>query len=93
MGWQLFFSLWMVTLHTGYYVEDVYVLSDVIEGIGGYLFLIAMVLTSFKFGRSRLSAKRWKQLHKYGIYFLWAYAWSVYWYELFYYEEAPTLIG
>jgi hypothetical protein len=93
MGWQLFFILWMVTLHTGYYVDDVYVLSDVIEGIGGYLFLIAMVLTSFKFGRSRLSAKSWKQLHRCGIYFLWAYAWSVYWYELFYYEETPTFIG
>jgi hypothetical protein len=47
----------------------------------------AIVLTSFKFGRSRLTSRQWKLLHKSGIYFLWAYAFSVYWYALFYYEQ------
>ena len=67
MGWQLFFILWLVGIHTEYYVNDVYVLSDVVEGVVGYTLLIAMVLTSFKFGRSRLTAKQWKLLHTSGI--------------------------
>ena len=62
-------------------------LSDAVEGVVGYTFLIAMVLTTFKFGRSRLSLKQWKLLHKSGIYWLWFYAWSVYWFSLFYYQS------
>ena len=91
MAWQLFFILWMVTQHTEYFVEEVYDLSDVIEGVGGYLLLISMVLTSFKFGRSRLSAKQWKFLHKSGIYWLWIYAWIAYWWNLFYYNNPNAL--
>jgi len=91
MAWQLFFILWMVTQHTEYYVEEIYALSDVIEGVGGYLLLIAMVLTSFKFGRDRLSAKQWKFLHKVGIYWLWIYAWIAYWWHLFYYNNPVAL--
>ena len=92
MAWQLLFILWLVGIHTEYYVNDVYVLSDVVEGVVGYTFLIAMVLTSFKFGRSRLTAKQWKLLHTSGIYWLWAYAWSVYWFNLFYYQDPAVLI-
>jgi hypothetical protein len=91
MGWQLFSILWMVTRHTEYYVEEVYALSDAIEGIGGYLLLIAMVLTSFNFGRRRLSARQWKILHTVGIYFLWTYAWITYWWHLFYYDQPVVL--
>ena len=91
MAWQLFFILWMVTRHTEYYVEQVYALSDVIEGVGGYLLLIAMVLTSFRFGRSRLSAKQWKLLHTFGIYWLWTYAWITYWWALFYNNQPVVL--
>jgi hypothetical protein len=86
MAWQLLFIIWLVTVHSDYYVAEVYVLRDAIEGVLGYLFLLAMTLTSFRFGRKRLSSRAWKRLHTAGIYFLWAYAWSVYWYELFYYE-------
>ncbi len=85
MAWQALFILWLVNIHSHYYVEEVYNLSDTIEGVGGYLFLLAMVVTSFEFGRSRLTLKQWRNLHKAGIYYLWAYAWSVYWYELYYY--------
>lgn len=92
MAWQLFFILWLVGIHTEYYVNDVYVLSDVIEGVVGYSLLFGMVLTSFRFGRSRLTARQWKVLHKSGIYWLWFYAWSVYWFELFYYPDPPVLI-
>lgn len=90
MAWQLFFILWLVGIHTEYYVNDVYVLSDVVEGTVGYTFLIAMMLTSFKFGRSRLTQNQWKLLHTGGIYWLWFYAWSVYWFSLFYYQ-APAV--
>jgi DMSO/TMAO reductase YedYZ heme-binding membrane subunit len=90
MAWQLFFILWLVTIYNEYYIGEVYVLRDAIEGVVGYLFLIAMVLTSFNFGRKRLKPKSWRLLHKSGIYFLWAYAFSVYWWALFYY---PNPVG
>ena len=86
MGWQGFFILWLVGIHTEYYVREVYVFSDVVEGVFGYAFLIAMVLTSFEFGRRHLTPRQWKLLHRSGIYWLWIYAWSVYWFNLFYYE-------
>jgi DMSO/TMAO reductase YedYZ heme-binding membrane subunit len=87
MAWQGLFILWMVTLYSDYYVNEVYVLRDVIEGLLGYLLLIAMTITTFKVARRRVRPEHWRWLHKTGIYFLWAYAFSVYWYELFYYEE------
>ena len=91
MAWQLFFILWLVTAYSDYYVTEVYVLRDAIEGVVGYSFLIAMTLTSFKFGRRHLQPKSWRLLHKSGIYFIWAYAYSVYWWELFYYPEAQPI--
>jgi len=87
MAWQLLFIVWMVTVYRDYYVSEVYVLRDVIEGVGGYLFLIAMTFTSFRFGRRLLKPRSWKLLHKSGMYFLWAYAFSVYWWALFYYSD------
>jgi hypothetical protein len=92
MAWQLFFILWLTGVHTDYYVNEVYVLSDVVEGVIGYALLTAMVLTSFDFGRSRLTSKQWKLPHRSGIYWLWVYAWSVYWFNLFYYEEPAVTI-
>jgi hypothetical protein len=91
MAWQAFFIVWLVTVHRNYYVEEVYVLRDVIEGVLGYSFLIAMTLTSFTFGRRHLKPRQWKYLHKLGIYSLWIYAFSVYWWALFYYPD-PSLI-
>lgn len=91
MAWQLLFILWLVTVHTDYYVEEVYVMRDAIEGVVGYAFLIAMTLTSFRFGRKHLKPRQWRLLHLSGIYFLWAYAFSVYWWELFYYPD-PVVI-
>ncbi len=91
MGWQLLFIVWLVTVYSDYYIKEVYLLRDVIEGTLGYLFLIAMTLTSFRPGRKLLKPKRWKLLHKSGIYFLWAYAFSVYWWNLFYYPNPVWL--
>jgi len=88
MAWQASFIIWLVTLHRDYYVEEVYVLRDVIEGVFGYLFLIAMTITSFKAGRSMITAKQWRLLHTVGIYFLWAYVFATYWYSLYYYSAA-----
>ena len=70
MAWQALFIIWMVVVFTDYYVNEVYVPRDAIEGVVGYLFLIAMVLTTFRFGRKRISRKNWRTLHKSGIYFL-----------------------
>jgi hypothetical protein len=87
MAWQAFFILWLVTVYTDYYVNEVYVLRDAIEGVTGYLFLIAMTVTSFGWGRRPLNPRQWRLLHVSGIYFLWAYAFSVYWWALFYYSN------
>ena len=87
MAWQLLFILWLTTIHRDYYVDEVYVLRDVIEGVIGYAFLILMTITSFKFARRHIRPKHWQSLHKSGIYFIWAYAYSVYWWNLYYYGD------
>ena len=92
MGWQLSFILWLTGVHTEYYINEVYVLTDAVEGVVGYALLIAMTLTSFKFGRRHLSQKQWKRLHTVGIYWLWYYAWSTYWFSLFYYKSPALFI-
>ena len=91
MAWQGLFILWLVMGHTDYFVKEVYVLRDTIEGLGGYLFLLAMTLTSFPRGRKLLKRKAWRRLHLSGIYFLWAYAFSVYWWALHYYADPVAL--
>ena len=91
MAWQGFFILWMVIGHTDYYVNEVYVLRDAIEGTIGYTFLAAMTVTSFMPARRNMSPRSWKLLHKTGIYYLWMYAFSVYWWELFYYKTPDAI--
>ncbi len=91
MAWQgLFISMMSLFFHD-YYFEDIYLLRDELEGSVGYIFLTAMVLTSFNFGRKHLSPKQWKLLHKTGLYFLFAYPFSVYWWNLYYYPN-PELM-
>ena len=91
MAWQLLFIVWLTAVYSDYYIEEVYVLRDAIEGVVGYLFLFAMTITSFRFGRKHLNARQWKLLHKSGIYFIWAYAFSVYWWALFYYPNPLSI--
>jgi hypothetical protein len=91
MAWQLFFILWMVIGFWDYYIEEAYSYFDLSEQLPGYLLLTAMVVTSFRFGRSKLGARQWKILHKGGIYFLWGVVWSTYWFELFYYEDVQVI--
>ena len=91
MAWQGLFIFIMSTFFREYYFEDVYLLRDELEGSIGYIFLPAMVLTSFQFVRKHLSTKQWKLIHKSGLYFLFAYPFSVYWWNLYYYEN-PQLI-
>ena len=87
MAWQGAFIFMMSNFFRDYYFEDIYLLRDELEGSTGYIFLTAMVVTSFRFGRKHLSHKQWKLLHRSGIYFLWAYPFSVYWWNLSYYEN------
>ena len=91
MGWQLLFIVWLVGWHTEYYMETAYYITSLAEQVPGYLVLIAMTITSFKPGRQRLSAKQWKMLHKWGIYFLWFVVWTTYWFELFYYDDIQAV--
>lgn len=87
MAWQGTFIFIMTNLHTGYYYEEVYYLRDELEGTSSYIFLAAMVFTSFGFGRQFVSNPQWKIIHRCGLYFLWAYPFSVYWWNLFYYDN------
>jgi hypothetical protein len=91
MAWQGAFIFLLSSQHSSHYYGEVYLLRDELEGSSGYLFLAAMVVTSFRFGRRHLSAAQWKTLHRSGMYFLWAYPFSVYWWNLFYYGEAQAL--
>ena len=91
MAWQGLFIFIMSNFFRGYYYEDIYLLRDELEGSVGYIFLTAMVLTSFQFGRKYLTSKQWKLLHKSGIYFLFAYPFSVYWWNLSYYENPQAI--
>ena len=91
MAWQLLFILWLVIGHWNYYLQEAYSYFDLAEQIPGYLVIFAMVVTSFRFGRSKLSARQWEILHKGGIYFLWGVVWSTYWFELFYYEDIQAI--
>ena len=87
MAWQLLFILWFVIGFFGYYMEEAYSYYDLSEQIPGYVILFAMTFTSFKFGRSMISGRAWRILHKGGIYFIWAVVWSTYWFELYYYDD------
>jgi sulfoxide reductase heme-binding subunit YedZ len=92
MAWQGFFIFTMSYFFRDYYYADVYLLRDELEGSIGYIFLPAMVLTSFHFGRKYLSREQWKLLHKTGIYFLFAYPFSVYWWNFSHYYGNPDPI-
>jgi hypothetical protein len=91
MAWQLLFIFWMVIGFWDYYLDEAYSYFDLAEQLPGYIILFAMTLTSFRFGRSKLSAKQWKILHKGGIYLLWGVVWSTYWFELYYYDDIQLL--
>ena len=91
MAWQGTFILIMSVFFREYYFEEIYLLRDELEGSIGYIFLPAMVMTSFHFGRKYLSSTQWKLLHKSGIYFLFAYPFSVYWWNLSYYENPQPI--
>ncbi len=91
MAWQGMFIFIMSNFFRDYYYADVYLLRDELEGTIGYIFLPAMVVSSFQFGRKHLNPMQWKLIHKSGIYFLWAYPFSVYWWNLNYYENPQTI--
>ena len=91
MAWQGAFIFVMSTVYSAYYYDEVYYLRDELEGSSGYLFLAAMVITSFHFGRRHLSPSQWKVLHRSGVYFLWAYPFSVYWWNLYFYKTAAPI--
>lgn len=91
MAWQGAFIFMMSIFFREFYYEDIYLLRDEIEGSVGYIFLAAMVVTSFHFGRKILTREQWKLLHKSGVYFLWAYPFSVYWWNLSYYDSPQAI--
>ncbi len=91
MAWQGLFIFIMSNVFRGYYFEEVYLFRDELEGTIGYIFLPAMVLTSFRFGRKYLTPEQWRLLHISGVYFLWAYPFSVYWWNLYYYGNPDPI--
>ena len=85
MAWQGLFIFIISTFFRNYYYSEVYYFRDELEGTFGYIFLAAMIVTSFQFARKRLDLAQWKLIQKGGIYVLWGYAFSVYWWNLYYY--------
>ena len=71
-----------ISLHLGSLFAIIYFFRDELEGSVGYIFLAVMVFTSFRFGRKFVNPMQWKLVHKGGIYFLWSYPFSVYWWAL-----------
>ena len=86
MAWQGAFIFIVSFSHSAHYYGEIYLLRDELEGSSGYLFLAAMTLTSFGLFRRRLSSEQWRFLHLSGVIFLWAYPFSVYWWNVFYYQ-------
>ena len=91
MAWQGAFIFLMSNFNREYYFDEIFYLRDELEGSTGYIFLTAMVLTSFQFGRKHLSPKQWTLIHKTALYFLWAYPFSVYWWNLSYYPNPQPI--
>lgn len=91
MAWQGLFIFLMSRFQRDYYFAEIFYLRDELEGSTGYLFLAAMVATSFRSGRKFLSLRDWKFLHRSGMYFLWAYPFSVYWWNLSYYPDPQPI--
>ena len=91
MAWQGAFIFIMSNFYRDHYFEEIFYLRDELEGTTGYIFLTAMVLTSFNFGRKYLTQDQWKLLHRSAVYFLWAYPFTVYWWNLSYYPN-PEII-
>lgn len=93
MAWQGAFIFVVSTFTRDYYFTEIYFFRDELEGSIGYIFLIGMVFTSFAFARKHLSSHQWKLIQKGGVYFLWAYAFSVYWWNLYYYplQDEPRI--
>lgn len=87
MAWQGFYIFVVSTFFRDYYFTEIYAFRDELEGTIGYILLGTMVITSFHFGRKFVSPAQWKLIQKGGIYFLWAYPFSVYWWRLFYYPQ------
>jgi len=82
MAWQGLFIFIVSTFMRDYYFKEIYFFRDELEGSVGYIFLAVMVFTSFRFGRKFVNPMQWKLVHKGGIYFLWSYPFSVYWWAL-----------
>lgn len=91
MAWQGLYIFIVSTFFRDYYFESIYVLRDELEGTVGYIFLSFMILTSFQVTRKKITQKQWKLIQQGGIYILWAYPFSVYWWNLYYYEAPPQL--
>jgi DMSO/TMAO reductase YedYZ heme-binding membrane subunit len=91
MAWQGLFIFIISNIYREHYFANVFLLRDELEGSIGYIFLAVMVVTSTQFGRKYLNPRQWKLIHKSAIYFLWAYPFSVYWWNLHYYENTEPI--
>ena len=87
MAWQGLFIFMISNFMRDYYFNEIYFFRDELEGTVGYIFIAAMIVTSFSFGRKYVSPMQWGLIQKGGVYFLWAYAFGVYWWNLFYYPQ------
>ena len=87
MFWQGVFIAVISIVHRDYYFENIFLFRDELEGTIGYILMAAMVLTSFMLVRKKLTKNQWDLVQKSGMYFLWAYPFSTYWWTTTYGAE------
>lgn len=91
MFWQGVFIVVISTIHREYYFSEIYLFRDELEGTIGYIFMAAMVVTSFYLARKKITQSQWDLIHKGGMFFLWAYPFSTYWWSTTYGPEYYSL--
>jgi len=93
MAWQMVFILWLAIGHPEFYAEEVFTtVSDfIIYRLGPYLFLVAMVISSFHPVRRSMNPSAWRVLHWIGIYYLWYDVELTYWEEVTLYHDRQII--
>jgi methionine sulfoxide reductase heme-binding subunit len=73
MAWHFSFVGYSIILHGNQLNARATALD-----LTGFVFLLSMTLTSFRFGARRLTPVNWRRLHKTGVYVIWFVATYVY---------------
>ena len=77
-GWQAVFIGVLLALHNAYYWEVLHNDIDLFLRMASYVFLFALIITSFFPVRRKMRPEQWRWLHLVGIWYFWAAIWASY---------------